>query len=120
MTSRIAALVVILPLATATPGLGQQAEEFADSTLTREQWQQRVEKARRQSEEFVANMCAQPAVPLAPEEKEKEAADRAINDPTLQHGDIVITNKGFVVFTGRSEQHEPGDFQQAPNPPPRP
>lgn len=79
-----------------------------------------MEKARRQSEEFVANMCAQPAVPLAPEEKEKEAADRAINDPTLQHGDIVITNKGFVVFTGRSEQHEPGDFQQAPNPPPRP
>jgi hypothetical protein len=34
-----------------------------------------------------------------------------MRDPTLQPGDIISTNKGFVVFTGREEEHQPSDFQ---------
>jgi hypothetical protein len=83
MAFRIAALLVISFLAATSVvrSLGQRAEDFAASALTREQWQQRLEDARRQ--------------------KEKEAADRAISDPTLQRGDIVSTGNGIVVFRPR-------------------
>jgi hypothetical protein len=56
---------------------------------------------------------------LAPSDKEDaEAADeRAMNDPSLQRGDIIATTQGFVVFVGReSEEHERTDFLPAPNP----
>lgn len=121
MPFRIAALIVTFLLAaTSVPCLGQRIEDGVDTALSREQWLQRVEDARRRSEEFVANARAHSLPPLAPEEKEQEAADRAINDPTLQQGDIVSTAKGFVVFVGRDEEHKPSDFQAAPNPePPR-
>src|ERR1700719_1492355 len=96
---------------------GQEAEGFPDSTLTPEQWQQRVEEARRRSQEFVANARTQALVPAPPdnEKQEKEAADRAMNDPSLQQGDIVATGKGFVVFVGRDEQHKPSDFVSTPD-----
>jgi hypothetical protein len=60
MTIRIAALLLSGCLA-ATPqcGLGQEADDFPDSSLTREQWQQRIDEARRRSKEFVANTHTQ-------------------------------------------------------------
>lgn len=85
---------------------GQEAAGFPDSTLTPEQWQQRVEEARRRSQEFVANARTQALVPDE-EKQEKEAADRAMNDPSLQQGDIVATGKGFVVlWAGMNAQAE--------------
>jgi hypothetical protein len=33
-----------------------------------------------------------------------------MNDPSLREGDIVATGKGFVVFVGRDEMHQPQDF----------
>jgi hypothetical protein len=101
--------------ATSACCFGQEAEGTADTTLTREQWQQRVEEARRRSEEFVANARTQNLIPPPPDQEEKEAADRAMNDPSLQQGDIVATGKGFVVFVGRDEQHKPSDFISTPD-----
>jgi hypothetical protein len=101
--------------ATSVCCFGQEAEGLADSTLTREQWQHRVEEARRHSEEFVANARTQALIPPPPGQVEKEAADRAMNDPSLQQGDIVATGKGFVVFIGREEQHKPSDFVSTPD-----
>jgi hypothetical protein len=97
-------------------------EDFRDSALTGEQWQQRVRDAKRRAEEFVAIARARKADPQAidpsPSDTEAtEAADqRAINDSSLQQGDIISTSKGFLVFVGlRSDDHQPGDFLPVPN-----
>ncbi len=122
MTIRIAALLISGCLVAAPQcGLAQEADDFPDSSLTREQWQQRIEEARRRSEEFVANTRSQTAPPVQPEQKNTEAADRAMNDPLLREGDIVATGNGFVVFVGREEMHQPQDFRSAtpPHSPPR-
>ena len=112
MTFRLTALLLTSFLAAASARcFGQEAEDFPDSALTREQWQQRVEEARHRSMEFIANARAQPPPPMPTDQLEREATDRAMRDPTLQPGDIISTNKGFVVFTGREEEHQPSDFQ---------
>jgi len=92
--------------------VGQETRDFPDASLTREQWQQRIEAARRRSEEFVANTRAQ-TVPPQLDPKDTEAAERAMNDPLLREGDIVATGKGFVVFIGRDETHQSQDFRSA-------
>jgi hypothetical protein len=115
MIQRIHVLVVLWSLLTSTTQCLAQ-ESFPGSALTGEQWQRRLENARRRSEEFVANARMHPSVPPLSEKEEAEAADqRALNDPTLQQGDIVATIKGFVVFIGRDEEHHPNDFLPAPN-----
>lgn len=35
-----------------------------------------------------------------------------MNDPTLQVGDIVSTERGLVVFFGRTEKRQPGAAPQ--------
>ena len=95
----------------------QELENFPDAALTSEQWQQRVGDARRRSEEFVANARTQTADPPPSDKADAEAADqRAMNDPSLQRGDIIATSRGFLVFVGRdSEERQPGDFVPAPS-----
>jgi hypothetical protein len=123
MSARIAGLLVIFFL-TAAPArcFGQDAADSPDeAALTHQQWQRRVEDARRRSEEFVANARTQAATsaPFDQEQTEAmdraEATDRAMNDPTLRQGDIIATGKGFVVFVGRDEAHHADDFRSAPN-----
>jgi hypothetical protein len=118
MVSWITALSIAVFLAASSAScFGQTADDYPDSALTREQWQQRLEDARRRSEEFVANARARTVEPPQHDEKAAEAAERAMNDPTLQRGDIIATSKGFLVFMGRVEEHRPDDFKPAPNPP---
>jgi hypothetical protein len=119
MTLRISALLVTSwLLASSTCGLAQEPESVADSTLTLEQWQQRVQDARQRSEAFVANARNRTADPPSSETEEAEAADqRAMNDPSLQPGDIVATSQGFLIFVGRDkDERRIGDFLPAPNP----
>jgi hypothetical protein len=116
MAVRIIALLTLCCVTVSPPCFGQEAEDFPDQSLTREQWQQRVQDARRRSEEFVATAREQrPDAPITPVQKEQEAADRALNDPTLQQGDVISTGKGFVVFVGRDEEHRPNDFVSTPH-----
>jgi lysozyme family protein len=64
-------------------------------------WQQRVQDARRRSEELVANARMRTADPPPSEKDEAEAADqRALNESSVQPGDIVATNQDFFVFVG--------------------
>jgi len=79
----------------------------ADTELPREQWQQRVEDARRRTEAFVARAGREAPDPPPHDLLQREASERALNDPTLQAGDIVSTGSGFVVFLGRPEDREP-------------
>jgi hypothetical protein len=112
----IATLLVTGFLTTASMRCSAQAvEDFPDAALTREQWQQRVEAARRRSGDFVANARTQPADPSPSDRLETEAAERAVNDPTLRQGDIISTRRGLFVFTGRDEEHRPGDFLPVPS-----
>jgi hypothetical protein len=98
--------------------LAQDLENFPDAALTSEQWQQRVQDARRRSEEFVAKARTQTADPAPSDKQDAEAAhQRAMNDPSLQRGDIIATSQGFFVFVGRdSEERQPRDFVPAPSP----
>ena len=93
--------------------IAQEVERFPDSELTGEQWQQRLQDARRRSEEFVAKAADPPS-----DKVDAEAADqRAMNDPSLQRGDIIATSQGFLVFIGRdSDERQPSDFVPAPSP----
>ena len=100
---------------------GAGARELPDSTLTAEQWQQRVQEARRRSEEFVANARTRTADPPPSDDTGKQDAEatdqHAMDDPSLQPGDIIATSKGFLVFVGRdSEARKPSDFVPAPSP----
>lgn len=98
--------------------LAQDLENFPDSALTSGQWQQRVQDARRRSEEFVENARRQTADPPPSDKEDAKAADqRAMNDPSLQRGDIIATSQGFFVFVGRdTEERQPSDFVPAPSP----
>jgi hypothetical protein len=116
MDARIAALLFACGLAAATVrSHGQEADNLPES-LSREQWQQRVDEARRRSEEFVATARNRSAMPLPANREDIEARDRAMQDPTLQQGDLVATEKGLLLmFVGRDERHQPSDFVPAPD-----
>jgi hypothetical protein len=110
-------LIACLLLLVAPAAYAQELEDFPDSALTGEQWQQRLLEARRRSEQFVANARNQAVDPPPSDKEEAEVADqRVMNDPSLQRGDIIATSKGLFVFVGRdSEAHQPGDFFPVPN-----
>jgi hypothetical protein len=117
MTIWTTALIVAWSLiASSACCFSQEPEDFSDPALTPEQWQQRVEDARRRSEEFVANARMNAVIP-PPSEKEEaeEASQRAMNDTSLKRGDIIATDRGFVVFVGREEEHRPNDFLPTPD-----
>jgi hypothetical protein len=121
MTLRTVALLVSCALLASSPYcFAQDLENFPDTALTREQWQRRVQDARRQSEKIVASARTQTADPL-PSDRDREDAEaadqRAMNDPSLQLGDIIATSRGFLVSVGHdSEEHQPRDFLPAPKP----
>jgi lysozyme family protein len=114
----MAVLVAGSLLASSGHCFAQELEHFPDSELTGEQWQQRVQDARRRSEGFVAKARMQTADLPPSDNADAEAADqRAMNDPSLQRGDIIATSQGFFVFVGRdSDERQPGDFVPAPSP----
>ena len=119
MTLRTKALLAAWSLlASSGSCFAQELENFPDAVLTSEQWQQRVQDARRRSEEFVANARTRAADSPPFEKEDAQAADRrAMNDPSLQRGDIIATSQGFLVFVGRdSDERRPSDFLPAPSP----
>jgi len=114
MAFRTAILLVGLLTASPWPCFAEETAEFPDGAMTREEWQQRVEAARRRSQDFVANARTQTPPPPSSGALEAEAAERVVNDPTLRHGDIVSTDRGFFVFVGRDEEHQGSDFLPLP------
>jgi hypothetical protein len=120
MTTSLATIFVVVwsLLASMAIGFAQEFENFPDAEITSDQWQQRVQDARRRSEQFVANARTQVLEPLSTDKEEAEASDqRAMNDPSLLRGDIISTSKGFFVFVGRDrEGRQASDFLPLPNP----
>lgn len=94
--------------------LSADVQDFPDATLTEPQWRKRVDEARRQSEMFVANARSRTSNPPA-EDQTKLADERALNDDSLQRGDIVSTSKGFFVYLGRGNNERTSEnFSPAP------
>lgn len=94
----------------------QDSSDFSDATLTPQQWRQRVEDARRQSEAFVAQARSHTIHSIQSDLENAKLTDQlAMNDPTLKAGDIVSTSHGLLVFTGRDgAERRPDDFQRIP------
>ena len=94
----------------------QDLSDFSDTTLTPQQWRQRVEDARRQSEAFVAQARSHTIDSIQFDQENVELTDQlAMNDPGLKPGDIVSTSHGLLVFIGRDgAERRPNDFERIP------
>ena len=94
----------------------QDLSDFSDTTLTPQQWRQRVEDARRQSEAFVAQARSHTIDSIQSDQENVELTDQlAMNDPSLKPGDIVSTSHGLLVFIGRDgAERRPNDFERIP------
>ncbi|WOH53648.1 hypothetical protein [Bradyrhizobium sp. sBnM-33] len=116
---RTPVLVVAFSLLGSPVSCLEELESLPAATLTADQWQQRVMEARRRSEEYVAKARTRTASPPQTDQEDAEAADqRAMNDPSLQRGDVIATSKGFFVFTGHDrDERTPADFSPVLAPP---
>ena len=94
----------------------QDLSDFSDSTLTPQQWRQRVEDARRQSEAFVAQARSHTTDSIQSDQENAELTDQLVmNDASLKPGDIVSTSHGLLVFIGRDgAERRPNDFERIP------
>jgi hypothetical protein len=94
----------------------QESSDFSDATLPPQQWRQRVEDARRRSEEFVAQARSHTIHSIQSDLENAELTDQlAMNDPSLKLGDIVSTSHGLRIFIGRDgAERRPDDFQRIP------
>ena len=73
--------------------------------VSRDEWRQRIEEARRRSKEISRERREHPELykPI-PEDPDLVATERLLRDDSLQRGDIVTTKKGMFVYQGRSDQ----------------
>ena len=74
-------------------------------------------EARRRAKATAAERRANPQLYVAiPEDPERVATERVLNDDSLQRGDIVSTKNGLFVFQGRGDQpRRTGDFVALPS-----
>ncbi|WP_146690805.1 hypothetical protein [Bradyrhizobium canariense] len=113
---------LLLSLPIARPCAAQDA--LADPTvepevqpeISRQEWLVRVQEAKRKAREVAAERRSHPDLYApSPEDQAHVASERALNDGSLQPGDIVSTDKGLFVFRGRLDQHPTSeDFVQIP------
>lgn len=91
-------------------------DEPAPPEISREGWRERIMEARRRARETAIERRESPQLyVVAPEDPERVATERVLNDDSLQRGDIVSTKKGLFVFQGRSDQgRREGDFVALP------
>ncbi|MDE5445715.1 hypothetical protein GWG65_30765 [Bradyrhizobium sp. CSA207] len=77
----------------------------SEPELTRDEWRQRIEDARRRAKEVARERREHPDLHVpVPEDPEIVASERVLNDESLQRGDIIATKKGMFVYQGRSDQ----------------
>ena len=77
----------------------------SEPEVTRDEWRQRIEDARRRAKEASRERREHPELykPI-PEDPDLVATQRLLRDDSLQRGDIVTTKKGMFVYQGRSDQ----------------
>lgn len=85
---------------------------WPDSLVSRKDWARRIQQARARAEEARREGRLGAALRVfKPDPPEKIASERVVADDTLQPGDIVSTDRGFLLFRGRSgADGQRGDF----------
>jgi len=78
MNAPVAALLLICLLAVPARCLGQESTDSTDANLSQEEWRQRVNEARRRSDDFVANARNRKGEPFSDSDRKKEAIERAV------------------------------------------
>ena len=77
----------------------------SEPEVTRDEWRQRIEDARRRAKEVSRERREHPELYKSiPEDPAIVATERALNDESLQRGDIIATKKGMFIYQGRSDQ----------------
>lgn len=77
----------------------------SDPEVSRDEWRQRIEDARRRAKEVLRERREHPELyKPVPEDPDLVATERLLRDDSLQRGDIVTTKKGMFVYQGRSDQ----------------
>lgn len=77
----------------------------SEPEVTRDEWRQRIEDARRRAKEVSRERRDNPELyKPVPEDPDIVATERLLHDDSLQRGDIVATKKGLFVYQGRSDQ----------------
>jgi hypothetical protein len=92
-------------------------EEEAQPEISRQEWLAQVQEAKRIAKETARERRNHPELyATSPVNQERVASERALNDNSLQPGDIVSTDKGLFVFRGRSDQQPKSeDFVRVPS-----
>ncbi|SRR5258708_23017919 len=78
----------------------EAAEAILETQMTRNEWQKRIAEAKNRAK-YLRSTPSHQAQPSL-EEPERIASERALNDESLHRGDIVSTDRGLLVFQGRS------------------
>lgn len=110
-TLLIGCWLVGLSLIAGAPPVRAQELPADDPSITREDWKERVAKAKQRIDQMRRDR--QSFVP--PEPSQEEIADRrmqdALDDPSLMPGDVVATRKGLLQFRGSPDRaRTPEDF----------
>jgi hypothetical protein len=91
--------------------LAQSASEPEEVAVPRSEWLANVEASRRRIEQMRREGRSFVPPPPTQEEIAKETFQRAVEDESLRSGDIVATDRGLLVFKGRSSgQRTLNDF----------
>ncbi len=89
---------------------GPTVEADVQPEISRDQWRQKVQEAKRRAAEAAMQRLNRPDLyATPPEDPEQAASERVLNDDSLQRGDIVSTKKGLFVFRGRSDRERRED-----------
>ena len=109
------ALMVVLAVGVLLlrPALAQDESEPDQTRISREQWRANVEAARRRVDQMrrEGRSFAPPAQSAA--DASSELFQKFLDDDSLRPGDIVSTDRGLLIFKGRSSS-EPGLNDFAP------
>jgi hypothetical protein len=82
------------------------AMDEAQPEVSRQEWLDRVQEARRRAKEAALDRHPERYTP-PPEDAARIASERALNDDSLQPGDIVSTDGGlFISWTARPAAEE--------------
>lgn len=114
MNAPVAALLIACCLTSPTHCLAQESTDTVDANLSQDEWRQRVDEARRRTDDFVANARSRKGDAFSASDLKKETIERARRDPTLRQGDIVATDRGLEMFVGNEESRQAGDFVPLP------
>jgi hypothetical protein len=113
--SSTAALIVVLSFGVplSRPSFAQDESEPDQALISREQWRANVEEARRRVDQIRREGSRFAPPPQSAADASSELFQKLLEDDSLRPGDIVSTDRGMLIFKGRSSG-EPGPSDFAP------